>query len=131
MARTTSAANTIIKIIIGSMTSHSTTRRAQILKRKNFLPTLLLTILFWILLGSLVYFVDPEVFGVIPLFFITLFVVLLFTFSLIFANSRRGFLLSLSLSLYLVLMYLGVGNLLNLALILAIAVCVELYFTLK
>ena len=34
--------------------------REQILKRKNFLPTLLVTILLWILLGALVYFVDPE-----------------------------------------------------------------------
>ena len=131
MARIRSAANTIIKIIIGSMTSHSTTRRQQVLKRKNFLPTLLLTILFWLLLGALVYFVDPSTFGVIPLFFITIFITFLFTFSLIFAHSRRGFVAAISLSIFLILMYLGVGNLLNLGLILAIAVCIELYFTLK
>lgn len=106
-------------------------RKEQVLKRKNFLPTLLLTILFWILLGALIYFVDPATFGVIPLFFITVFVALLFTFSLIFANSRRGFFVSLSLSLFSILMYLGIGNWLNLVLILAIATCIELYFTLK
>lgn len=106
-------------------------RKEQVLKRKNFLPTLLLTILFWILLGALVYFVDPGIFGVVPLFFVTLFVALLFTFSLVFANSRRGLLASLSLSLFLILRYLGVGNWLNLVLILAIASCIELYFSLK
>ena len=106
-------------------------RKEQVLKRKNFLPTLLLTVLFWILLGSLIYFVDPGTFGVIPLFFITFFVTLLFTFSLIFANSRRGFLVSLSLSLFSILMYLGVGNWLNLVLVLAIASCIEIYFTLR
>lgn len=106
-------------------------RKEQVLKRKNFLPTLLLTILFWFLLGALIYFVDPGTFGVVPLFFITFFVALLFTFSLIFANSRRGFLASLSLSLFSILMYLGVGNWLNLGLILAIAVCIEIYFSLK
>lgn len=106
-------------------------RKEQVLKRKNFLPTLLLTILFWFLLGALIYFVDPGAFGVVPLFFITFFVALLFTFSLIFANSRRGFLVSLSLSLFSILLYLGVGNWLNLGLILAIAACIEIYFSLK
>jgi hypothetical protein len=103
----------------------------QKLKRKNFLPTLLITILLWIMLGGLIYFVDPGTFGVIPLFFVTIFVSLLFTFSLLFANSRRGFIASLFLSIFLILMYLGVGNILNLILIVAIATCIELYFSLK
>lgn len=106
-------------------------RKEQVLKRKNFLPTLLLTILFWVLLGSLIYFVDPKTFGVVPLFIITFFTCLLFTFSLIFVSSRRGLIISLSLSLFLILAYLGVGNVLNLILILAIASCIEIYFSLK
>jgi hypothetical protein len=103
----------------------------QRLKRKNFLPTLLITILLWIMLGGLVYFVDPSFFGAIPLFFVTTFTVLLFTSSLLFANSRRGLIISISLSLFLLLTYLGVGNILNLILLTAIAVCIDLYFTLK
>ena len=102
-------------------------RKAQILKRKNFFPTLVITIVLWILLAALIYFVDPNMFGVIPLFFASL----LFTFSLIFANSRRGLIVSISLCLFLILMYLGVGNWLNFVLIAAIAGCIELYFTLK
>jgi hypothetical protein len=102
-------------------------RKKQVLKRKNFLPTLLLTIIFWLLLGALIYFVDPQTFGVIPLFFVTFFTTVLFTFSLLFAGSRRGFIAALSLTLYLILMYLGVGNYLNFVLILAIGICVELY----
>ena len=102
-------------------------RKAQVLKRKNFLPTLLITILLWILLAGLVYFVDPGSFGAIPAFFILLFTVLLFTFSLLFAGSRRGLISSVLLTLFSILMYLGVGNFLNLILIVAIAVCVELY----
>lgn len=104
-------------------------RKEQILKRKNFLPTLLLTILLWILFAGLVYFVDPKTFGAVPLFFLLLFITLLFTFSLLFANSRRGLVISLSLVLFFILLFLGVGNVLNLILILAIAVCVELYFS--
>lgn len=131
MATITSAAKTIIRIIIGSMTSHSTIRKQQVLKRKNFLPTLLLTILLWLLLTTLVYFADPQTFGAIPLFFLLLFISFLFTFSLIFANSRRGLVASISLILFSILLFLGVGNLLNLILILAIGTCTELYFSTK
>lgn len=131
MATITSAAKTIIRIIIGSMTSHSTIRKQQVLKRKNFLPTLLLTILLWLLLTTLVYFADPQTFGAIPLFFLLLFISFLFTFSLIFANSRRGLVASISFILFSILLFLGVGNLLNLILILAIGTCTELYFSTK
>lgn len=111
---------------------HNYTRHTdQKLKRKNFFPTLLVTILLWLALAGLIYFVDPGIFGVVPLFFIIFFTTLLFTFSLIFASTRRGLIISTSLSLFSILAYLGVGNILNLLLIVAIAICIELYFTLK
>src|SRR5687768_10285102 len=96
-------------------------RKEQLLKRKNFLPTLLITVFLWILLGGLIYFVDPDTFGALPLFFILLFSSFLFTFSLLFASTRRGLITSISLTLFSLLLYFGVGNLLNLILILAIA----------
>lgn len=113
-----------------SIVRHSNIKKSA-LKRKNFLPTLLITLLLWILLSGLIYFVDPDTFGVVPLFFVALFVALLFTFSLIFASSRRGLIASASLSLFSILMYLGVGNILNLILIVAIAVSIELYLAQK
>jgi hypothetical protein len=113
-----------------SIVRHSNIKKSA-LKRKNFFPTLVITILLWISLAGLVYFIAPDTFGAVPIFFIGLFVALLFTFSLVFASSRRGLITSLSLSLFLILMYLGVGNFLNLVLITAIAVCIELYFSLK
>ncbi|HJY98271.1 MAG TPA: hypothetical protein VJ227_01000 [Patescibacteria group bacterium] len=106
-------------------------RKQQILKRKNFFPTLLVTLMLWMSLGGLVYFVDPGAFAAVVLFFALLALSLLFTFSLIFANSRRGLITSLSLLLFSFLAYLGVGNILNFILIVAIAVTIELYFTLK
>jgi tryptophan-rich sensory protein len=102
-------------------------RKQQILKRKNFLPTLLLTILLWGLLAGLIYFIDPDTFAAIPLFFVLVFSCLLFTFSLIFAGGRRGLVGSIAIILFLILAYLGVGNILNLLLIVAIALCIELY----
>jgi hypothetical protein len=104
-------------------------RKQQILKRRNFLPTLLVTILLWLVLSGLIYFIDPGTFGAVPLFFVLLFVTFLFTFSLLFASTRRGLITSLSLSLFAILAYLGVGNVINLLLIAAIAICVELYLS--
>ena len=104
-----------------------TAHKEQKLKRKNFLPTLFVTILLWLILGGIIYFVDPNMLLAVPLFFIIIFTTLLFTFSLLFASTRRGLIISISLSLFLILSYLGVGNILNLLLIIAIAVCVELY----
>lgn len=105
--------------------------KQQILKRKNFLPTLLLTVVLWGLLAGLIYFVDPETFGAVSLFFVLVFFCLLFTFSLIFANSRRGMVASVAVTFFLLLTYFGIGNILNAILIIAIALCIELYFTVK
>ncbi len=102
-------------------------RKEQQLKRKNFLPTLIISMVLWALLGGIVYFVDPDTFGALPIFFVLLFLSFLFMFSLLFASTRRGLITSISLSLFSILLYLGVGNILNLVLILAIAICVELY----
>ncbi|MDP3994598.1 MAG: hypothetical protein Q8P91_02110 [bacterium] len=104
-------------------------RHKQILKRKNFFPTLLITVLLWLLLAGLVFFVDPEDFFVIPTFFFVFFLAFLFSFSIIFSNTRRGLVAALGLILFLILRFFGVGNILNLILIIAILVCFELYFS--
>lgn len=103
-------------------------RKDQILKRKNFLPTLVVTVLLWLMLAGLIYFVDPDTVLAVPLFFVIIFLAILFTSSLLFANSRRGLITSSSIFLFLILSYLGVGNILNLILLVAIAVTIELYF---
>jgi hypothetical protein len=106
-------------------------RKQQVLKRKNFLPTLIITIFLWTGLGGLIYFVDPGTFGAVFLFFILFFASLLFTFSLLFANSRRGLISTFAITLFAILLYLGVGNILNFLLLVAIAACIELYFAHK
>lgn len=103
-------------------------RKEQALRRKNFFPTLILTILLWTAVGALVYFVEPDSFGAIPAFFVVVFFALLFTFSTIFANTRRGFLASLGITAFLILRYLGVGNILNFLLIAGLIIVLELYF---
>lgn len=104
-------------------------RHKQILKRKNFFPTLLFTIILWLILAGLIHFVSPEDFFAVPTFFFVSFLALLFSFSIIFSNRRRGFITALGLILFLILRFLGIGNILNLVLIIAILICFELYFS--
>lgn len=103
-------------------------RHRQILKRKNFFPTLLFTTILWLLLTGLIYFSDPEAFFAVPTFFFVSFLALFFSFSIIFSNTRRGFVAALGLTFFLILRYFGVGNMLNFLLISGLLVTVEIYF---
>lgn len=98
-------------------------------KRKNFLPTLIITFLLWGVFSFIVYFVDPGSFGSILLFFFVLWFCFLFTFSILLANTRRGFIASLGLIIFLLLRFFGIGNLLNFLLISSVAVSIEFYFS--
>lgn len=98
-------------------------------KRKNFFPTLLLGVFFWLLFAFLVLFIPPETFGAVPAFFILLFLAILFPTALIFANTRRGFLLASGVIAFLLLRLLGVGNILSVALLLGIILAVEYYLS--
>lgn len=103
-------------------------RKKEKNKRKNFLPTLIVTIILWVTLVGLVSFTDPYDFGTLPLFLVLVFMAVMFTFSIMFAETRRGVILALAVTLFLVLRYLGVGNILNLLLILGLALAIEYYF---
>ena len=106
-------------------------RLKEVKLRKNFFPALVIIIFLWGIISGLVYFVDPETFGAILLFFILSFFAMLLTLSLVFANSRRGFIASVGLIIFLVLRYLGIGNILNFLLITGISITIELYFSRK
>lgn len=98
-------------------------------KRKDFLPTLVVTILLWTVLGVIVYFVDPQTFGIVPIFFLLFFSALLFSFSTLFANTRRGVIAASTLVVFALLRFFGVGNALNFILLAGLAIAAELYFT--
>ncbi len=106
---------------------HKEIRKQIILRRKNFLPSLVLTFLLFISLISIVYFTDPRFSLFVPLFFINLFIFLFFLFSLIFGNSKRGFLISVCLTIFAIFRFFGVGNILNAILIAGLGIIIELY----
>ena len=106
----------------------STSRNNSIKRRRNFLPALIVIILLWLLTAFLVYFVEPSMPLAIPFFFILVFSGLLFTLATVFANSRRGFIAAGSLTIFLILRFFGLGHILNFLLLLALGLCLELYF---
>ena len=106
-------------------------RKKEVRLRRNFFPTLIVILILWSATAGVVYFVEPDTFGAVPLFFTILFLSFLFTFSTLFAHTRRGVLAALGLTFFLILRYLGVGNLLNFLLIFGIIIAAELYFSKK
>ncbi len=106
-------------------------RKQQVLKRKNFLPALVLTIILWVALAGVIVFIDPGVFGMVILFFVLSFAAVLFTISLILGDTRRGFVIAIATTLFLILRYFGIGNALNLVLILSLVLTTEIYFLKK
>jgi hypothetical protein len=105
------------------------TRKKKTRLRKNFFPTLLVIVTLWSLLGLIIIFTSPYTVGSLILFFIILFAAVLFTFSLVFANTRRGFLIALGIIVFLILRYFGIGNILNLLLIVGALISVDFYLT--
>lgn len=103
-------------------------RRKEVKLRKNFFPTLLITITLWTLLAGLIYFVDPNSFGAVPVFFLLGFLALIFTFSILLANSILGIVYSLGLIFFVILRYFGIGNILNFLLILGVLAAFTLIY---
>lgn len=104
-------------------------RKKEVKLRKNSPFTVIVFIFLWILTALLIFFTDPSTPGVLPLFFLLIFFALLFTFSLLFANSRRGLIASITICIFILLRYLGIGNIINLILLVGLAITAELYLS--
>ena len=101
----------------------------KIRRRKNFLPTFILTIFLWLAWLFILFFVSPETKLSTFYFLFSIFLALTFTFSLLFANSRRGFLVAAGFVLFLILRWQKLGNILNAVLLTAVILSLEVYFT--
>lgn len=113
------------------MNNLSAKRQEKIKRRKNLFPTLILIFLFWGILTTIIFFLNPQAFGAVPMFFLILFLAVFLSLSLVFGNSRRGLLYSIGFLIFSLLRYFGVGHLLNLLLILGIAVAFDFYLSKK
>lgn len=104
-------------------------RKKNIRKRKNFFPTLIITCISWFAIAAMLCFVNPTTPGIVPLFFLIFFVTLLFTFSSLLANSKRGLIIASTATLFLILRYLGVGNIINFLLLVGLGTTFDLYLS--
>ncbi|EKE06345.1 MAG: hypothetical protein ACD_19C00016G0018 [uncultured bacterium] len=102
-------------------------RKETILRRKNFLPSLIITSLLLISLISIIYFADPKSSIFIFLFFVNLFTFLFFLTSLIFASSKRGLIISLCLTTFAIFRMFGIGNILNATLLTGLGIIATIY----
>jgi hypothetical protein len=94
----------------------------QVLKRKNFAPSFIITLGLWVFLIILLFGADPMTWGVLPLFFILFFVAVFFLSAILLAHSRRGLFIAIALTLFLFLLFIGTGTFVNLLLVILIFV---------
>ncbi len=106
---------------------HKEIRKEMILRRKNFLPSLIIILVLFLSLIAIINFTDPASQIFILLLFINIFLFLFFLFALIFANSRRGLIASTCITLFLIFRLFGIGNVLNAILIACLGIIAEIY----
>lgn len=121
--------HTKLKINLINKGSKKKARKQEAKKRKNFLPTLIIAIFLWVGVALFINSVNPYSFGALQLLLIIIFVASFFTFSLLFANTRRGFISATFLVMFLALRYLGIGNIVNLSLLAGLFITIEMYFS--
>ncbi len=83
------------------------------------IPNILISIPFWLSLLFIIYFIDPNTFGVVPFFLFIFFVAVFFTV--------KKLSITIALTLFLILKYFKMGNIINLLLLVAIVVAYEWY----
>ena len=100
---------------------------AKIKRRKNFLPALILALIFWGLWGWLVYFFPPANNPLIFTFYLSLFLAVFLTSALVLANSKLGAVTATWSILFLIFRYFKIGNILNLSLLTIIFLLLGIY----
>lgn len=97
--------------------------------RKNFIAAFLLTFLLWTVWVIFFFFTPPEYFLTPLVFLLISFLAILFTFALLFANTRRGLLVALGAISFMALRYYEIGNYLNLLLLAGVLLSLEYYLS--
>jgi len=111
---------------------------------RNFLPTFIINLIFWLILGGIVLLLSPEqnfqlqilkfkltLPETIILFFIFFTLALGLTLALLFGHTRRGFFLTLFFDSWLLFRLLKQASLINILLLTAIYLTFESYFSFR
>ena len=104
-------------------------------KRKNYWPSLVVTLVWWGLVMLIVLMIDPQVVADFPLpgtygvFIFFLFLAIWFTMSLVLVNTRRGLLIAIGVVILAYLKLWKVLSLFNFAILVGMVVAFEYYFS--
>ena len=112
--------------------------------RRNFLPTVIVNLILWIACGLIILFLNPDkssqllitnyqllIYPNIILFFLVLTLAFTLTLSLLFADTRRGFLASLLIISILILRLLKIFYWWSILTSFILTLTIELYFSFK
>jgi len=89
----------------------------------------LLTLTILGLIITIIFVVDPDTFAIVPLFLIILLIGLDRIFSKFVQNKRLSLTIATAIVFFLLLSYLGIGNILNLLLIVGVIASIEIYLS--
>lgn len=101
--------------------------------KKNYLAGLLVTILLWVLLALVIWFVDPNIIAdwLIPdgylVFFGLLFLAVFFSMSYVLGNVRRGLLVAFGVLILGYLKIWRISSWFNTVLLIGILIAIEVY----
>lgn len=114
-------------------------KKIKAVKKRHKIPLidLALILISFLLLNFIIFFIEPESIKnlILPnsylIFFLVLFTFIYFTAHFIFSNTRRSLLISIILVIFLLLRLHGLGNWLNLILLIGLGTTIDYYFTKK
>lgn len=96
-------------------------------KQRNIIPTILATLLLISLLLFVIYFVDPETFPSIPIFFALIFFSLFSALSIFTKKLIPKLTIGATVTIFLILRYFQMGNFVNLFLLIGLALTILAY----
>lgn len=99
--------------------------------RKNYTPTILIGLLLWATSALVIVAQKPDQLSAVLAFFVLVFSSLLFTFSLIFGNTKKGFTDSTYITLFLFVRAIGIKDTLPTIVLLIGFVLIQIYLLRK
>ncbi len=97
-------------------------------RRKNYFPTLTITLLLWLISVIIFVFVNPTSFTIIAPFVIMITLALFFTFSLLLGNSRSGLFATLIIVSLVLLKRMNTLSIFSGVIVVAVLTTVNLLF---
>jgi hypothetical protein len=104
-------------------------RKLELKERKNYLPTVLITVGLWLSVIAFIFFADPQAMWSIPIFLLLVFSSITFTFSVVLGNTRRGILIAMAITIILGLRIVNMATAINVVLLLGALAAFEFYYS--